>query len=107
MGRQLDEPLIFVLSVLATWRITALVAYESGPFRSLEALRRLLVSIRLGRLVGCFHCLGLWIAAIVVLIVYRWEASSILVWFAVAGAVSIIERWLGGTTASGGEDDDG
>jgi hypothetical protein len=24
----------------------------------------------------------------------------------VAGAVSIIERWLGGTTMSGGEDDD-
>jgi hypothetical protein len=106
VGRQLDEPLIFVLSVLATWRITALVAYESGPFRSLESLRRLLVSLRLGRLVSCFHCLGLWIAAIVVLIVYRWEPSSVLVWFAVAGAVSIIERWLGGATASGGDDDD-
>lgn len=99
---QLDEPLLFVVSVLATWRITALVAYESGPFRSLEALRRLLVVIRLGRLVSCFHCLGFWLAALVVLIVFRWEPSVMLLWLALAGAVSIIERWLGGTTSSGG-----
>ena len=106
MGNQLNEPLLFVLSVLATWRITALVAYESGPFRSLEALRRLLVVIRLGRLVSCFHCLGIWIAAVVVLVVYRWEPSTALLWLAVAGAVSIIERWLGGTPSYGGTEDD-
>ncbi len=106
MGQQLYEPFVFGLSLLATWRITALIAYESGPFRSLEALRRLLVVIRLGRLVSCFHCLGFWIAAIVVLIVYRWDPSAILVWLAVAGAVSIIERWLGGTTTLGGQDDE-
>jgi hypothetical protein len=106
MVDQLYEPLPFLLSVLATWRITALVAYESGPFRSLEALRRLLVVIRLGRLVSCFHCLGLWIAALVTLIVYRWEPSAILLWLAVAGAVSIIERWLGGTTLSEGAEDE-
>jgi hypothetical protein len=103
---QLDEPLLFVVSALATWRITALVAYESGPFRSLEALRRLLVVIRLGRLVGCFHCLGFWLAALVALIVYRWEPPAILLWLGLAGAVSIIERWLGGTTMGGGEGDE-
>lgn len=103
---QLDEPLLFVVSVLATWRITALVAYESGPFRSLEALRRLLVVIRLGRLVSCFHCLGFWLAALVALIVYRWEPPVILLWLALAGAVSIIERWLSGTTFSGGPEDE-
>ena len=103
---QLDEPLLFVVSVLATWRITAQVAYESGPFRSLEALRRLLVTIRLGRLVSCFHCLGFWLAALVALIVYRWEPPLILLWLALAGAVSIIERWLSGTTFSGGSEDE-
>lgn len=103
MANRLDEPLVLVLSVLATWRLTALVAYESGPFRTLEELRRLLVSARMGRLVSCFHCLGVWISAIVVLIVYRWEPMIILLWLAVAGAVSIIERWLGGPAAMGGE----
>lgn len=105
MGNQLDEPLVFVLTVLATWRITALVAYESGPFRSLEALRRVLVQLRLGRLVGCFHCLGLWIAAIVVIVVYEWEPMTVLMWLAVAGAVSVIERWLGEESSMGGPDD--
>ena len=106
MGQQVNEPFLFGLSVLATWRITALVAYESGPFRSLEALRRLLVDIRLGRLVSCFHCLGFWIAGVVVLIVYRWEPSALLLWLALSGAVSIIERWLGGTTSLGVPDDE-
>lgn len=105
MEWQLDEPLLFVVSVLATWRITAMVAYESGPFRTLERLRRLLVVIRLGRLVGCFHCLGLWIAAGVALIVYRWDLATVLVWLGLAGAVSIIERWLGGTTSIGDSED--
>jgi hypothetical protein len=105
MGEQLHEPFLFGLSVLATWRLTALVAYESGPFRSLEALRRLLVTIRLGRLVGCFHCLGFWIAAVVALILYRWEPSLVLIWLALAGAVSIIERWLGGTSFGGTDDE--
>jgi hypothetical protein len=106
MTDQLHEPLLLLVSVLATWRITALVAYESGPFRSLEALRRFLVVIRLGRLVSCFHCLGLWIAALVIATVYHWEPSAVLLWLAVAGGVSIIERWLGGTTMSGGAEDD-
>jgi hypothetical protein len=105
MGAQLDEPLLFAMSVLATWRLTALVAYESGPFRSLEAFRRLLVQLRLGRLVGCFHCLAVWMAAIVVAVVYRWEPMTVLVWLAVAGAVSIIERWLGGTSFMEGQED--
>lgn len=105
MGNQLDEPFLFVLSVLAAWRITALVAYESGPFRSLEELRRLLVSIRLGGLVSCFHCLGIWVAALVVLVVYSWEPLTILLWLAVAGALSIIERALGTTMSFGGADD--
>ncbi len=105
MEWQLDEPLLFAVSVLATWRITALVAYESGPFRILERLRRLLVVIRLGRLVSCFHCLGLWIAAGVALIVYRWDLATVLVWLGLAGAVSIIERWLGGNASIGDSED--
>jgi hypothetical protein len=105
MEWQLDEPLLFVVSVLATWRITASVAYESGPFRILERLRRLLVVIRLERLVSCFHCLGLWVAAGVAIIVFRWDLSTVLFWLGLAGAVSIIERWLGGSTSTGDSGD--
>ncbi len=105
LERQPSEPLLFALSALAAWRVTALIAYESGPFRVLERVRRLLVTLRLGRLVGCFHCLGTWISALVVVAVYELSWWSVLLWPAVAGAVSIVERWLGGSMSTGGEDD--
>ena len=104
--RQPTEPLLFVVTGLAVWRVTALVAYESGPFQILDRLRRGMVALRLGRLIGCFHCLGLWIAGAAVLIVYELSWWSVLLWLAVAGAVSIIERWLGGTMFEEGVDDD-
>lgn len=106
LERQPSEPLLFALSALAAWRVTALIAYESGPFRVLDRLRRLLVTLRLAQLVGCFHCLALWVTALVVLAVYEVTLWSVLLWLAVAGAVSTIERWLGGTTSTGGPEDD-
>lgn len=105
LERQPSEPLLLALSALAAWRVTALIAYESGPFRVLDRLRRLLVTLRLARLVGCFHCLALWVSAAVVLAVYEVTLWSVLLWLAVAGAVSIVERWLGGTMSTGGADD--
>jgi hypothetical protein len=65
-----------------------------------------MVALRLERLVSCFHCLELWIAAIAVLVVYDLSWWSVLLWLAVAGAVSIIERWLGGTMTDERADDD-
>jgi hypothetical protein len=103
--RQPTEPLLFVLSVLASWRITALVAYESGPFRVLDRLRRLMVTLRLGRLAGCFHCLAFWVSGAVVLVAYELTLWSLVLWAAVAGGVSIIERWLTGTMTTEGVDD--
>jgi hypothetical protein len=104
--RQPAEPHLFVLTGLAVWRATALVAYESGPFRILDRLRRRMVVLRLERLIGCFHCLALWIAAIAVLGVYKISWWSVLLWLAVAGAVSIVERWLGGTMSDERIDND-
>jgi hypothetical protein len=104
--RQPNEPLLFVLTGLAVWRVTALAAYESGPFHILDRLRRGMVSVRLGRLVGCFHCLGFWIAGAGVLIVYEVSWWSLLLWLAVAGVTSIVERWLGGTMSEEGVGDE-
>jgi hypothetical protein len=103
---QLSEPLLFVLSALAVWRVTALIAYESGPFRIVDRLRGRMVALGLERLVGCFHCLAVWVAAGVVLVVYDLTWWSLLLWPAVSGAVSIVERWLGGTMPLGEMGDD-
>ena len=104
LERQPSEPLLFALSALAAWRVTALIAYESGPFHVFDRVRRLLVTLRLTQLVGCFHCLALWISALVVLAVYELTWWSVLLWLAVAGAASIVERWLGGSMPTGGEE---
>lgn len=93
--RQPTEPLLFAFSALAVWRVTALIAYESGPFRILDRLRGSMVGLRLDRLVGCFHCLAIWVAAAAVLVVYEVSRWSVLLWLAMAGIVSIVERWLG------------
>lgn len=106
MREQFGEPFLFLLGALVTWRMTALLAYERGPFGVFDVFRRFMARIGLGRLVGCFHCLGLWVAAGMALIIYRLEASTILFWLALAGAVSISERWLSGAAMTGGVDDD-
>jgi hypothetical protein len=103
LGRQPTEPIPLLLAVLAAWRLTALIVYESGPFRLFERVRKMLVRIGLGRLVGCFHCLGLWIAGAVTLLVFDPGWASLLVWLGLAGAISVIERWLGGEIGGAGD----
>lgn len=87
---------------LASWRITALLVYEAGPFDLLSRLRVVLVRVGLRGLITCFHCLALWVSAVVVLLVYQLEPRSLLLIVAVAGAASISERFLGGTNGSEG-----
>ncbi len=87
---------------LAAWRLTALLAYEAGPFEVFSRFRVVLVRVGLQSLVTCFHCLALWVSAAVVLLIYRIELTSVLLVFAVAGAVSMSERLLGGEMRSEG-----
>ena len=88
-----DWPWLAV-SILAAWRLTCLLSYEKGPFASLERLRGLLAALGLGAVAACFHCLGFWTSAAVVLTVFRPCPVSALLVFAVAGGVSLIERFL-------------
>jgi hypothetical protein len=102
MPQPADASLIWlVASWLAAWRLTALVAYEAGPFDVLSRLRVGLARIGLHGLATCFHCLGFWISAAVVLAVYKIELRSLLLILAVAGAVSISERLVGGEVPAG------
>jgi hypothetical protein len=97
MPQPADSSLVWlVASWLAAWRLTALFAYEAGPFDVFSRLRVGLARIGLQGLATCFHCLGFWISAAVVLIVYKIELRSLLLILAVAGAVSISERLVGG-----------
>jgi hypothetical protein len=83
-----------VLCWLAAWRLTMMLCYEAGPFDLFSWLRLALARIGLQRLVSCFHCMGVWVSAVVVSIMFEWHAPSIVLILAVAGAVSITERAL-------------
>ena len=90
----MDSALWLLLSALAVWRLTTLLCYETGPFGLSTALRRLLVRTGMAGLIACFHCCAFWVSAATVSILYEWTAQTPVAILAVAGAVSIAERWL-------------
>ena len=52
-----------VLAILATWRLTHLLAREDGPADLIARARAALGDGAWGKMVDCFHCLSLWVAA--------------------------------------------
>lgn len=82
--------------VLAAWRITAFVCYEVGPFEMGTRLRRALAALTLARLVTCFHCVGVWVSLALTFALFEPHWRTLVLAIAVAGGVSVLERWLGG-----------
>ena len=90
--RESEIWLRFVLAVLATWRVTHLLASEDGPADVIARFRALLGRGMAGNLMDCFHCLSLWIAAPAALFVTRQLLDWLLVWLALSGAACLLER---------------
>ena len=90
----LDLPLWlrFVLAVLATWRVTHLLAREDGPADLIARLRNRLGDGFWGRLMDCFYCLSLWVAAPAALAVSREPLGFVLAWLGLSGAACLLER---------------
>jgi hypothetical protein len=103
LGKHPDDLVWLLLTVLAVWRLTALIAYESGPFGMFRAIRRILVQCGLGRLAGCFYCLSVWTSCLA-LLVFRLSAETPLLLLGVAGGVAVLERSLAGDPSTGGHD---
>ena len=82
----------FVLAVLATWRVTHLLASEDGPADMIVRFRKLLGQSIAGKLMDCFNCLSLWIAAPVALFVSRRPFEWLLSWLAISGGACLLER---------------
>lgn len=82
----------FILAVLAVWRITHLLASEDGPADVIVKFRALLGNSLVGRLMDCFNCLSLWIAAPAALFLTRQLVNWVLVWLAISGASCLLER---------------
>ncbi|NJD68951.1 MAG: DUF1360 domain-containing protein [candidate division NC10 bacterium] len=91
----MNEPGVWlrvVLAVLATWRVTHLLANEDGPADLLVHLRARLGSGLLGKLIDCFQCLSLWVAAPMALFVSQNLVEWLLMWLALSGAACVLER---------------
>ena len=82
----------FVLAVLATWRITHLLASEDGPWDLVVRLRARLGRSFAGSLMDCFYCLSVWVAAPMAFFVSRNPMELVVTWLALSGAACLLER---------------
>ena len=82
----------FVLAVLATWRVTHLLANEDGPGDVIVGLRRRLGDGLLASLMDCFNCLSLWIAAPAAFLLSNRPLMWAVSWLALSGAACLLER---------------
>ena len=82
----------FVMAVLATWRITHLLAAEDGPADMIVRLRRRLGRSFAGRLMDCFYCLSFWVAAPFAFFTSLRPVEGLVAWLALSGAACLLER---------------
>lgn len=88
----MSEWLSFVAAVLATWRVTHLLANEDGPADVIFRLRRRLGESLIGSLMDCFNCLSLWVAAPAALFVSASFLTWALSWLAISGGACLLEK---------------
>jgi Protein of unknown function (DUF1360) len=82
----------FVLAVLATWRISHLLVSEDGPWEILTRLRQWLGASAIGRLMDCFGCASIWVAAPISIFIFRRLPELFFCWMALSGAAYLLER---------------
>jgi hypothetical protein len=82
----------FAIGVLGVWRITHLLNAEDGPGAVMAHVRRIAGSGLWGDLLDCFYCLSLWVAMPFALVLAREWGERLLVWLALSGAASLLER---------------
>lgn len=90
-----DFAVRFALGALATWRVSHLIAEEDGPADVVVRLRARLGNGQLGRLMDCFACTSVWVAAPVAVAVTRRPRDAPLTWLALSGAACLLERAAG------------
>lgn len=80
------------LAILATWRVSHLIASEDGPFDVIVRLRQRAGDGVLGQLMDCPYCLSLWIAAPLALLLADSAGAWCVAWLAISGGSSLLEK---------------
>jgi hypothetical protein len=81
-----------LLGVLSVWRITHLVQAEDGPWNIMVRLRRQAGNGFWGRLMDCFYCLSLWIAAPLACWLGEGWQERLLLWPSLSAGAILLER---------------
>jgi hypothetical protein len=82
----------FTLSVLCVWRVSHLLQAEDGPADLLVRVRRIAGSGFAGKLLDCFYCLSLWVAAPLAYWVPETRLERLLWWPALSAGAILLER---------------
>ena len=81
-----------LIGSLCCWRVTHLLNAEDGPGDVLVHLRRACGNGFFGRLLDCFYCLSLWIAAPMAAVLSATWREGLLLWLAISASASLLER---------------
>jgi len=81
-----------LLGVLVVWRVTHLLFGEDGPWDVVIRLRRRAGAGVVGRLLDCFLCLSLWIAAPLAMLLGGGWTERLLLWPALSAGAILLER---------------
>jgi hypothetical protein len=87
-----DPWLRLAVAVLACWRVSHLLAAEDGPWDAVVRLRRAAGGGMLGKMMDCFQCVSVWVAAPMACFVGRGWAQGVMAWLAVSGGACLLER---------------
>lgn len=98
----------FVVGVLATWRVSHLVAKEDGPFDVVLRARERAGSSTLGKLMDCPYCVSVWAALPLAGWIVRRSGlpagDAVPLWLAVSGGACVIEKVTAGAGAGASPD---
>ena len=85
---------MLLLGLLCVWRLTHLLQAEDGPLDLIVRIRRMVGEGFLGRLLDCFYCLSLWIAAPFAFLLGETLIEQWLLWPALSAGAIFLERVL-------------
>jgi hypothetical protein len=81
-----------VLGILSVWRITHLLQAEDGPWDIMVRFRRAAGSGFAGKLLDCFECCSLWVAApFAYFLDFVWS-QRFLLWLSFSAGAILLER---------------
>ena len=86
----MNNPYLFLLCVLAVWRVSHLLSQEDGPFDLVIKFRKLFGQGFFGNLLDCFYCLSIWVS----IPFAGWLAGDwkegVVTWLALSGGACIL-----------------